>query len=57
MSCFWRHKWSKWSDIKQERWKRQISFGSNEMLSYIREYQERKCEDCGLHEKRYLDGE
>lgn len=51
------HKWSKWSEIKEENWQQIMVYGIylNEPIRYIRHYQERYCLICGKYEKKYID--
>jgi len=43
MGCFWRHLWSKWSEVKLDP----------AITVYI-PYQERVCSRCGFVERRLL---
>ena len=56
MMCILFHKWPKWSKLKEERWKHIVEAAVNEIkeIKYVRRSQERVCEKCGKHDKRYI---
>jgi hypothetical protein len=49
MSCFWRHKWSHWSEPKEELWTRTIGRADKIIKTYefTKNTQTRTCEKCG----------
>lgn len=53
------HKWEKWSEVKVENWAKNNYYRgmriNTEPIEYIRQYQDRYCEECGKYQKRYLD--
>ena len=49
--CFF-HKWTKWSEIKEEKWK---YLKDGKEIRYIKEVQTRCCEKCNKIEVNYLD--
>ena len=51
MSCFWRHKWSVWSNLITKRYAYEIG---GKALQGVEHYQTRTCANCNLVEKREL---